>query len=141
MQLPACTNGPQSDGYGFLEVISEISKGGGVLQRFTEYYSGTTWVRSSVNGWNAWKRIDNQIPLIPISVSGSSSYQAVIDNWASLPEAVPFIVYTYGSAGPYTGCAFGNRTESYGHFIYMDYAGCAIYKVQYYNGTANVAVI
>lgn len=46
--LANCTNGPQSSGYGFLEVWTG-------LQRFTIYNTGDTYMRAYANdAWNDW---------------------------------------------------------------------------------------
>lgn len=62
-QLPSCTNAPQEDGYGHLEVI-RTAGAGNVLQRWTNYSSGDTWVRCSnsstsddTSDWQSWSRL------------------------------------------------------------------------------------
>lgn len=66
-QLPSCTNTPHGDNptgrYGHLEVIRSAGKGN-VLQRWTNYNDGDTWVRcsnSSTSGdtidWKPWSRL------------------------------------------------------------------------------------
>lgn len=58
LQLPSCINTPYGDNptghYGFLEVVNALSSD--VLQRFTQYHDGDTWVRTNVNGWQNWVR-------------------------------------------------------------------------------------
>ena len=53
-----CTNTPYGDNhsgaYGFLEIISPWEGGTELLQRFINYPSGKTYVRTSVNGWGSW---------------------------------------------------------------------------------------
>ena len=60
MQLHSCINSPLGDNvgdsYGNLEVIAPHGDAS-VLQRFTEYKTGRTWVRSSVNGWQPWVQV------------------------------------------------------------------------------------
>lgn len=55
LNLSTCANAPLSNGYGFMEVISEVFSNGGVIQRFTIFDNGCTCVRGSVNGWSTWK--------------------------------------------------------------------------------------
>ena len=58
-QLPSCTNTPLGDNvgaYGYLEVIDIFGSSSDVLQRWTNYYDGDTWVRNNTNGWKSWVR-------------------------------------------------------------------------------------
>jgi hypothetical protein len=56
-----CTNTPLGDNFygafGYLEVIVPPAYDGDLLQRFTQYTSGKTWVRDNVNGWKSWVRV------------------------------------------------------------------------------------
>ena len=58
--LANCTNGPQSSGYGFLEVWTG-------LQRFTVYNTGDTYMRAYANdAWNDWQVV-NEDKFVPAS--------------------------------------------------------------------------
>lgn len=58
-----CTNTPRGDNvtgaYAYLEVVTSFDTDTNVLQRYTQYPDGKTWIRSSVNGWQPWVRIDS----------------------------------------------------------------------------------
>ena len=61
LQLESCTNTPYGDNpsnkYGFLEVMAPWYNNMGCLQRYTECYSGDTYVRDGINGeWKSWTR-------------------------------------------------------------------------------------
>lgn len=62
-QLANCTNTPLgnnvANAYGFLEVIAFAAESDGILQRFTDFPTGKTFVRSSINGWQPWVRVDS----------------------------------------------------------------------------------
>lgn len=76
LQLPSCTNTPYGDNptghYGFLEVVNALSSD--VLQRFTQYHDGDTWVRTNVNGWQGWVRY--------LTSSNYSNYAMPTAHWA-----------------------------------------------------------
>lgn len=57
-----CTNTPHGNNVagvcGHLEVVAPFGVNTEVLQRYTQHYDWKTWVRSSVNGWQPWVRVD-----------------------------------------------------------------------------------
>lgn len=70
INLSNCTNGPDSSGYGTMEVISyEI-----ILQRFTFYFDGTVYCRTYTNSqWYEWREIFGTKSTVPISSGGTGN--------------------------------------------------------------------
>lgn len=105
-----CTNTPVGDNvannYGYLEVITHDTNDYDVLQRYTSYPSGKTWVRSSVNGWQSWRRIDSvdtyPVGSIYMSVNSTSPASIYGGTWEQLKDR--FLLgagstYTAGNTG------------------------------------------
>lgn len=52
------SNGPATSGYGTLEVLRSAKNSGAIMQRFTFYQTGYTYVRTYVNSqWYSWFKI------------------------------------------------------------------------------------
>lgn len=70
INLSNCTNGPDSSGYGTMEVISYET----VLQRFTFYQDGIIYCRTYTNSqWYEWREIFGTKTTVPISSGGTGN--------------------------------------------------------------------
>ena len=70
INLSNCTNGPDSSGYGTMEVISYET----ILQRFTFYWDGTVYCRTYTNSqWYEWREIFGTKSTVPISSGGTGN--------------------------------------------------------------------
>jgi hypothetical protein len=113
LKVENCTNTPFDGGnltgrYGHLEVITSgyPDSVNNVFQRFTQYSTGYTWVRTSVNGWNDWIRVDsvnaNPVGSIYMSVNKTSPASLYGGTWEQLKDR-----FLLGDGSTYTAGATG----------------------------------
>ena len=126
-----CTNTPYGDNYsgayGFLEIISPWEGGTELLQRFINYPSGKTYVRTSVNGWGSW--INNLLLNYPVgaiyqSTSSTSPASLFGGTWEQITDRFLLSAGSSYTAGATGGAATHtltiNQMPSHNHAYYFD---------------------